>query len=80
MIPFVLQGHLYRRLRGGVGCLAGKDAGGLSASTIARLKEAWIDEDARWLDRDLSTKQYVTSGPTASKSRPGSKTTRSVCW
>ena len=37
----------------------GKDAGGLSASTIARLKEAWLDEHARWLDRDLSAKQYV---------------------
>jgi hypothetical protein len=34
--------------------LLGKDAGGLSASTIARLKEAWADEHARWLDRDLS--------------------------
>ena len=39
--------------------LLGKDAGGLSASTIARLKEAWMDEHARWLDRDLSAKQYV---------------------
>jgi len=39
--------------------LLGKDAGGLSASTIARLKEAWIDEHARWLDRDLSAKRYV---------------------
>jgi transposase-like protein len=34
-------------------------AGGLSASTIARLKEAWIAEHARWLDRDLSAKRYV---------------------
>ena len=39
--------------------LLGKDASGLSASTIARLKEAWIDEHARWCDRDLSTKRYV---------------------
>jgi putative transposase len=39
--------------------LLGKDAGGLSASTITRLKEAWVDEHARWLDRDLSAKQYV---------------------
>jgi putative transposase len=39
--------------------LLGKNAGGLSASTIARLKEAWADEHARWLDRDLSAKQYV---------------------
>jgi putative transposase len=39
--------------------LLGKDAGGLSASTITRLKEAWIDEHARWRDRDLSAKRYV---------------------
>jgi len=39
--------------------LLGKDAGGLSASTIARLKDAWADEHARWLKRDLSAKRYV---------------------
>ena len=39
--------------------LLGKDAGGLSASTIARLKEAWSDEHARWSKRDLSAKRYV---------------------
>src|SRR5216110_1518252 len=42
-----------------LGALLGKDAGGLSASSIARLKEAWVDEHARWLDRDLSAKRYV---------------------
>jgi putative transposase len=42
-----------------LGALLGKDAGGLSASTIARLKEAWVDEHARWRDRDLSAKRYV---------------------
>jgi len=39
--------------------LVGSDAGSLSASTIARLKEVWTDEHARWLERDLSAKQYV---------------------
>ncbi|KAB2839298.1 MAG: IS256 family transposase [Burkholderiales bacterium] len=39
--------------------LLGKDAGGLSAATIARLKEAWAEEHARWLERDLSSKRYV---------------------
>jgi putative transposase len=39
--------------------LLGKDAGGLSASTIARLKEAWSEEHARWAKRDLSAKRYV---------------------
>jgi putative transposase len=31
----------------------------LSASTVARLKEVWADEHARWLKRDLSVKRYV---------------------
>ena len=39
--------------------LLGKDAGGLSASTVARLKEAWSEEHARWSQRDLSAKRYV---------------------
>jgi transposase-like protein len=39
--------------------LLGKDTGGLSASTIGRLKDAWSDEHARWSKRDLSTKRYV---------------------
>ena len=39
--------------------LLGKDAGGLSASTIGRLKDAWSDEQARWSKRDLSGKRYV---------------------
>ena len=39
--------------------LLGKEAGGLSASSIARLKDAWADEHARWLKRDLSSKRYV---------------------
>jgi hypothetical protein len=39
--------------------LLGSNAGGLSASTIARLKEVWADEHARWLNRDLSAKRYV---------------------
>jgi transposase-like protein len=34
--------------------LLGKDAGGLSASTVARLKDAWSEEHARWSKRDLS--------------------------
>jgi transposase-like protein len=39
--------------------LLGKDAGGLSASTIGRLKDAWSDEYVRWSKRDLSAKRYV---------------------
>ena len=39
--------------------LLGKDAPGLSASTIARLKEGWIGEHERWQKRDLSARRYV---------------------
>ena len=39
--------------------LLGKDAGGLSASTVSRLKEAWAEEHAHWSKRDLSSKRYV---------------------
>ena len=39
--------------------LLGRDAPGLSASTIGRLKEAWLDEHLRWKKRDLSAKRYV---------------------
>jgi putative transposase len=39
--------------------LLGKDAGGLSASTIGRLKDAWSEEHVRRSRRDLSAKRYV---------------------
>ena len=39
--------------------LLGRDAPGLSASTIARLKEVWLDEHEHWSKRDLSAKRYV---------------------
>ena len=39
--------------------LLGKDAGGLSATTVGRLKDAWSEEHARWSKRNLSAKRYV---------------------
>ncbi len=39
--------------------LLGPDAGGLSASTVARLTEVWADEHAHWLKRDPSARHYV---------------------
>ena len=39
--------------------LLGKDAPGLSANTISRLKEVWKREYEQWSKRDLSGKQYV---------------------
>lgn len=39
--------------------LLGKDAPGLSASAIGRLKEGWQDDHATWARRDLSARRYV---------------------
>ena len=39
--------------------LLGKDAPGLSAATISRLKTIWQDEYKKWQQRDLSKKRYV---------------------
>ena len=39
--------------------LPGPDAGGLSASTVARLTAVWADQHAHWLKRDLSARHYV---------------------
>ena len=39
--------------------LLGKDAAGLSASAIGRLKDGWQDDHAAWAKRDLSTRRYV---------------------
>ncbi|MGY3621609.1 putative transposase [Bradyrhizobium sp. USDA 10063] len=39
--------------------LLGKDAAGLSASAIGRLKDGWLAEHTAWQRRDLSAKRYV---------------------
>jgi len=39
--------------------LLGKEAPGLSAATIGRLKTVWQDEYKQWQQRDLSDKRYV---------------------
>ena len=39
--------------------LLGKDAPGLSAGTISRLKTVWQDDYKHWQQRDLSNKRYV---------------------
>jgi putative transposase len=39
--------------------LLGKDAPGLSAATISRLKEVWKGEYERWSKRDLTGKKFV---------------------
>ena len=39
--------------------ILGKDAPGLSANTISRLKAKWLEEYKEWRGRDLSGKKYV---------------------
>lgn len=39
--------------------LLGKNAKGLSANTISRLKADWLDEHREWQKQDLSQKRYV---------------------
>ena len=39
--------------------LLGREAPGLSASTISRLKAVWQEEHARWSGRDLANRRYV---------------------
>jgi transposase-like protein len=39
--------------------LLGESARGLSANTISRLKNDWIDEHERWQRQDLSLRKYV---------------------
>ena len=41
--------------------LVGKDAPGLSASTIGRLKDAWTEEHLQWSKRDLSAQRSTTA-------------------
>ena len=60
LIPVLyLKGISTGDLTEALAALLGANAGGLSASTIARLKEVWADEHARWLKRDLSARRYV---------------------
>jgi putative transposase len=39
--------------------LVGESARGLSANTVSRLKEKWLDEHKEWQRQDLSQKRYV---------------------
>src|SRR3982751_1908942 len=60
LIPILyLRGISSGDFEDALSALLGPDAGGLSASSIARLKDAWSDEHVRWSKRDLSAKRYV---------------------
>jgi putative transposase len=56
--------------------LLGKDAPNLSPSVIARLKESWADDYARWQKRDFGATSM--SGPMAS--RPAWNRWLTACW
>jgi transposase-like protein len=60
LIPILyLKGLSTGDFEDALAALVGKDAPGLSASTIARLKDVWTDEHNRWQTRDLAGKRYV---------------------
>src|SRR5438105_5045953 len=60
--------------------LVGKDAPGLSASTIARLKELWTEEHRGGRSAICQQSATSTAGPTASIWRLGSRSRRSASW
>ena len=60
LLPILyLRGLSTGNFQEALAALLGKDAPGLSASTISRLKEMWSEEHERWRKRDLSTRRYV---------------------
>jgi putative transposase len=54
-----LQGISTNKFPAALEAILGKDAKGLSASTITRLKEAWTKEYDKWAQRSLEGKEYV---------------------
>src|SRR5215216_3865320 len=65
--------------------LLGKDAPGLSASTIARLKEVWLDEHEHWrtstgASATCRPSAMSTCGPTAFTCRPALKMPSNASW
>jgi putative transposase len=60
LLPILyLKGISTGDFSGALAALLGKDAPGLSATAIGRLKDGWIDEYHAWQKRDLSAKRYV---------------------
>jgi putative transposase len=60
LIPWLyLKGVSTGDFADALAALVGKDAPGLSAATISRLKNIWEQDLQNWQKRDLSGKQYV---------------------
>jgi transposase-like protein len=60
VIPVLyLQGISTNKFSIALEALLGKDAKGLSSSTITRMKEGWLQEYDEWTQRSLKDKEYV---------------------
>ena len=60
LIPWLyLKGVSTGDFKDALAALLGRDAPGLSPSTITRLKDVWRDEHEAWRKRDLTGKEYV---------------------
>ena len=60
LLPILyLKGISTGDLSDALAALLGREAAGLSATTIGRLKDVWQDDHALWQKRDLSAKRYV---------------------
>lgn len=60
LIPWLyLKGISTGDFSDALAALVGKEAPGLSASTISRLKDIWQEDLDQWQSRDLSKKRYV---------------------
>jgi putative transposase len=60
LIPWLyLKGVSTGDFSDALAALVGKEAPGLSASTISRLKSIWEQDLQQWKNRDLSAKRYV---------------------
>jgi putative transposase len=60
LIPWLyLKGISTGDYQEALSALLGKDAKGLSANTVSRLKVKWQKEHSEWQKRDLSNKSYV---------------------
>ena len=60
LIPWLyLKGVSTGDYQEALSALLGNQAKGLSANTISRLKQQWLDEHRAWCRRDLSDRRYV---------------------
>lgn len=60
LIPWLyLKGVSTGDFTDALSAILGKDATGLSAGTISRLKEVWAEDLKQWQKRDLSRRRYV---------------------